>query len=110
MMLHEALTYVIGAVGLAIVSAIYLFIRTLLPIPRQMIIVQAALFRLLRSNKLQGTALQKTALAVKNGCTNGESDEAVKAVITDQDRTDMFFKKLSVLKPRNLEELLKEEE
>ena len=110
MMLHDAFTYVIGALGLAGVTALIMFLRTFMALPRQMIVVQAALFRLLRSNKLQGTALQKTAVALRSGCINGETDEAVKAVLTDQNRTDEFFRKLAVLKPKNLEELLEEKE
>jgi hypothetical protein len=108
--LHDAITYIIGSIGLVLLTAAFLFMRTVAALPRQMIVVQAALFRLLRSNKLQGTALQKTALAMKTGCTNGETDDAVKAVIVDQNLTDEFFRKLAILKPKNLEELLKEKE
>ena len=79
-------------------------------LPREMIVVKAALFRLLRSNKLKGTALQKMALAIKQGSTNGEADDAIKAVVTDQNRTDAFFQKVALVHPDNLEDLLKEEE
>jgi hypothetical protein len=108
--LHDAITYVIGALMLAGITGIVLFLRAFAALPTQMIVVQAALFRLLRSNKLQGVALQKIAECQKKGCTNGATEDAVRAVGEDQNRTDEFFRKLAVLKPKNLEELLREKE
>ena len=109
-MLHEAITYVIGALMLAGITGIVLFLRAFAALPRQMIVVQAALFRLLRSNKFQGVALQKIATCQKNGCTNGETDDAVRAVLTDQEKTDTFLRKAALTKIEHINDLLKEDE
>jgi hypothetical protein len=109
-MWHDIFVDVIGGLILVGVTTLIVFGRQIVGLPREMIVVKAALFRLLRSNKLQGTALQKMALAIKQGSTNGEADDAVKAVVTDQNRTDAFFQKVALVHPDNLEDLLKEEE
>ena len=109
-MWHDIFVDVIGGLILVGVTTLIVFGRQIVGLPREMIVVKAALFRLLRSNKLQGTALQKMALAIKKGSTNGEADDAVKAVVTDQNRTDAFFQKVALVHPDNLEDLLKEEE
>ena len=109
-MWKDVLSYVIGCLILAGITVLIAVGRKLGQVPRQMIVITAALFRLLRSNKLQGTALQKLALAIKTGCTNGESDAAVAAVELDQTRTDEFFKRVALTSQERLEELLKEEE
>ena len=109
-MWHDIFVDVIGGLILVGVTTLIVFGRQIVGLPREMIVVKAALFRLLRSNKLKGTALQKMALAIKQGSTNGEADDAVKAVVTDQNRTDAFFQKVALVHPDNLEDLLKEEE
>jgi len=109
-MWHDILGDVIGGLILAGITTLIVFGRQIVGLPREMIVVKAALFRLLRSNKLQGTALQKMALAIKQGSTNGESDDAIKAVAIDQSKTDAFFQKVALVRPDNLEDLLKEEE
>jgi hypothetical protein len=108
--LHDAITYVIGALMLAGITGIVLFLRAFAALPRQMIVVQAALFRLLRSNKFQGIALQKIAECQKKGCTNGATEDAVKAVLTDQEKTDNFLRKVALAKPEHLVDLLKEDD
>ena len=109
-MWHDIFVDVIGGLILVGVTTLIVFGRQIVGLPREMIVVKAALFRLLRSNKLKGTALQKMALAIKQGSTNGEADDAIKAVVTDQNRTDAFFQKVALVHPDNLEDLLKEEE
>ena len=109
-MWKDVLSYVIGALILAGITAVLVFGRKLVQVPRQMIIITASLFRLLRSNKLQGTALQKLAMAIKTGCTNGESDAAVEAVQFDQKKTDEFFKRIALTPQEKLEDLLEEDE
>jgi hypothetical protein len=107
---HDVLTYVIGGLLLMGVTALLMVGKNLAHVPQQMVVNQAALFRLLRSNKLQGTALQKIAVALKSGCTNGEADDAVRAVGMDQSKTDEFFKRIALTPKAKLEELLKEDE
>jgi hypothetical protein len=58
---------------------------------RQFTIMKALQFRQLRSNKLQGVALEKIAICQKKGCSNGETDIAVKAVKEDQEKTDALL-------------------
>ena len=109
-MWHEVLSYVIGGLILVGITTLIMFVRNLTGMPRQMIIVMASLFRLLRSNKLQGIALQKMATAIKNGSTNGEADEAIKAVDLDQRKTTEFFQRVALTTQSKLEDLLKEDE
>jgi hypothetical protein len=107
---RDIVSYVVGCLILAGITAIIMFIRKFSELPKQMIVVTAALFRVLRSNKYQGVALQKIAMALKNGCTNGEAEDATKAVITDQEKTDTFLRRAALARPENLADLLKEQE
>jgi hypothetical protein len=106
---RDVVSYVIGALILSGIMALILFGRKFADLPKQMIVVTAALFRVLRSNKSQGVALQKIAIALKTGCTNGECDEAVKVVVADQNKTDEFLQKAALAKPETLADLLKED-
>ena len=109
-MWHEVLTNIIGGLILAGIIALIVFGRQFIGLPRQIVIILAALFRLLRSNKLQGIALEKVAECQKKGCANGETETAVKAVKTDRDRTDEFFRRIALTPQDKLEDLLKEDE
>jgi hypothetical protein len=109
-MLRDALSYVLGSLLLAGIMTLIVLGRSLIQLPRQMIIITAALFRLLRSNKLQGIALEKVAHCQKDGCLNGETEEAVKAVKKDRDKTDEFFRRIALTPQEKLEDLLKEDE
>ena len=84
--------------------------RKLLMLPKEMVIVKAALFRLLRSNRLQGIAISKIAEVQKEGTANGKTDEAVKAVAEDQVRIDTFLIKAALGKTDVLDDVIKEEE
>jgi uncharacterized membrane protein len=109
-MLKDVISSVVAGLILVGITALIVFGRRLVQIPRQMIIITAALFRLLRSNKLQGTALQKLAIAVKSRGANGTTDDAIDAVALDQNKTDEFFRKVALTSQEHLEELLKEDE
>jgi hypothetical protein len=79
--------------GLAVIGivAILALGKRIIALPKEMLIVKAALFRLLRSNKLQGVALEKIAICQKKGCANGETEDAVKAVVKDQGKIESFL-------------------
>ena len=108
-MLRDIIITVIGGLILSGVTTMILFLRRFTDLPRQSIIITAALYRILWSNKYQGVALQKIAVAIKTGKCNGEADEAVKAVLTDQERTDEFLRKAALARPDNLADLFKED-
>jgi hypothetical protein len=107
---HEIISIVISSLAVVGITALMAFGRKFLDVPKQVIIITAALYRILRSNKYQGVALQKIAVALKNGSTNGEADEAVKAVLTDQERTDEFLRRAALARPDNLADLFKEDD
>ncbi len=109
-MWHDILTDVIGGLVLTGITSLFLFGRRFLDLPRQSLVITAALFRVLRSNKSQGIALEKIAGALKTGCKNGECDEAIKAVEIDQKKTDEFLQRAAFANPKSLSELLKEDE
>jgi hypothetical protein len=109
-MWKDALSYIIGTLILAGITTLLIFGKQLAGIPRQMIIITAALFRLLRSNKLQGVALEKVAECQEKGVTNGATKIAVAAVVKDREKTDEFFRRIALTPQEKLEDLLKEDE
>ena len=109
-MWHDILTDIIGGLILAGIVAMIALGRQFIGLPRQVVIILAALFRLLRSNKLQGIALEKVAECQKKGCADGDTDIAVKAVVTDRAKTDAFFQRIALTPQDKLEDLLKEDE
>jgi hypothetical protein len=66
-------------------------VQKLSALMKQFTVMKALLFRQLRSNKLQGVALEKIAICQKQGCSNGETETAVKAVKEDQEKTDALL-------------------
>jgi hypothetical protein len=105
--LHETVSLVISTVTAAGIVALIAFGRKIIGLPREMLIVKAALFRLLRSNKLQGVALTKIAECQKEGTKNGKCDEAASAVSEDQEKTDRFLTAAALGKFDTVEEELK---
>jgi hypothetical protein len=87
----ETISLIVSGVTVAGIVALIAFARKILSLPKEMIVVKAALFRLLRSNKFQGIALEKIATCQKEGCSNGELEGAVKAVTKDRDKIDKFL-------------------
>ena len=108
--LLETIGTIISGLTVIGIIALLAFGRRIVGLPKEMIVVKAALFRQLRSNKLQGVALAKIATAVKLGSANGECDDAIKAVKTDQQKTDEFLAKAALLHSGSITDLLKEEE
>jgi len=104
----ETISLVISGLMVAGIIALIAFGRKLIALPQQMILVMAALFRMLKSNRLSGVAIKKIAAAMKSGGVNGETDDAVKAIETDQEKMDLFFKLAAFTKPKDLEKLLKD--
>jgi threonine synthase len=101
----EIVGLIISGLAVAGVTAILVFFRKLIALPKQMIIVQAALFRVLRSNKVQGTALTTIARCQKEQKCNGDTENAIDAVRIDQEKTDAF---LAVAALGNIEQVKEE--
>ncbi len=87
----ETIGLIISGVSVTGILALMAFARKILALPKEMMVVKAALFRLLRSNKKQGTALIIIAECQKSGKCNGDTDIAVKAVKKDQESIDTFL-------------------
>ncbi len=105
--LKETINIVITSLTAAGIIALIAFGRKIVGLPKEMIIVKAALFRLLRSNKLQGTALSNLAKCQEEGTRDGKAQEAVRAVEEDQQKTDSFLTKAALGKIEEVAEELK---
>jgi hypothetical protein len=106
----ETIGQILSGLTVIGIATLIAFGRKIVGLPKEMIIVKAALFRLLRSNKLQGIAIAKIAEVQKEGTANGKTDEAVRAVTIDQVSTEAFLTKAAFAKPEKLEDLLEKEE
>lgn len=82
-------------------------LRKVMALPRDMVIIKAAVFRLLRSNKVQGVALTTIAECQKAGKCNGDTGIAVEAVKRDQEATDIFLTAAALGETGKIEEELK---
>ena len=106
----QILSLVASSIIVIVLTALFVFSRKLIGLPKEMIIVKAALFRALRSNKSQGMAIKNIALAMKEGTANGRCDEAVRVVTEDEDRTDRFLLKAAMGHTDVLDDVMKESE
>lgn len=103
----ETIGLIISSLTVAGIITLIAFGRKIVGLPKEMLVIRAALFRLLRSNKLQGVALAKIAECQKEGVNNGKTDIAVAAVTDDQKKIDEFLTKAALGK---VDDLLKEED
>ena len=60
-------------------------------IPREIVLLKAAVFRLLRSNKVQGTGIITIAKNQQSGTTNGTTETTITAVELDQKKIDLYL-------------------
>jgi hypothetical protein len=104
--LFQTIGLIVSSLTVAGIVALIAVGRRILGLPKEMLIVKAALFRLLRSNKLQGVALAKIAECQKSGTNNGGTDIAVSAVSRDQTEIDNFLAKAAL---GNVDDLFNEE-
>jgi hypothetical protein len=109
-MIPQTISDILSALTVLGIIALLTFVRQIVGLPKEMLIVKAALFRLLRSNKKQGLALAKIAECQKKGTANGDTDIAVAAVTEDQDQIDKFLVRAAFANSKNLEDLMKEDE
>lgn len=98
---------IISGAVLLVLPVIAISFRKIVFLPREMQIVKAALFRILRSNKIQGVALTTIAKCQKDQACDGNTDEAIAAVKTDQDKIDDFLRAAALGKVDPLDEVLK---
>ena len=100
----ETISTIISSLTVVGIIALLAFGKKIVGLPKEMLIVKAALFRLLRSNKIQGVALATIAECQKEGKCNGKTEIAIKAVETDQQKIDAFLAKAALGKPEALQE------
>lgn len=105
----ETIGLIISGLSVTGIIALIAFGRKILALPKEMMIVKAALFRLLRSNKIQGVALSTIAECQKAQKCNGDTDIAVKAVKEDQKKIDEFLLTAALGKVNPID-IIKEEE
>lgn len=105
--LRDTIGLIVSSLTAAGIIALIAFGRRIIGLPKEMIIVKAALFRLLRSNKTQGIALTTIAACQKDQRCDGNTDKAIEAVKADQERTDAFLTKAALGKVEDVEDELK---
>ena len=88
----EILTLIISSLAAAGILALLAYGRKILTLPKEMLIVKAALFRVLRSNKTQGIALATIAQCQRDKKCNGDTEMAIARVRRDQEKIDEFLK------------------
>jgi|GEM_PF-2834959 hypothetical protein len=87
---------IISGLVVTAILALIAFMRKIFLLPKEMAVVKAAMFRLLRSNKKQGIALITIAECQKTQKCNGSTDQAISAVKDDQDKIDRFLTSASL--------------
>ena len=87
----ETIALSVSAISVVGILAILALGRKIIALPKDMIVVKAAVFRLLRSNQIQSDALVATMHCQVSGDCNGEIGESIEKVKKDQKKITNFL-------------------